>query len=71
MEPVALRVLVGAHWVRKLADAAWQVGQEPAQLAAARPQVGAKLRGVRDPGEQAERLGERPVGRAHDRVACP
>jgi len=59
VEPVALRVLVGGDRVGELADAGRQIGQEAAQLAAARSQVGPQVVRLGGPCEQVEGLGER------------
>ena len=51
------------------ADRGAEVGQQPRQLAAARAQRLAQLVGVGRPRQLVQRLHERPVGRADDRVA--
>ena len=46
-----------------------KVGDQPRELAAGRSEGSAKLGGIEHPGELLERLDERAVGRATDRVA--
>ena len=66
---MALGVRVGVDRCRQVADAGRQVGEQPRELAARRAQRDAQLGGVDDAGGVLERLDERPVRRAHDRVA--
>ena len=66
---MALGIGVGLDRLRQLADLGGQVGQQPGQLAAAGAERGAQLRRLGYAHQAFERLDERPVGRAHHRVA--
>ncbi len=66
---MALGVGVGLDRRREPADARVEIGQQPGQLAAAGAERGAQVGGLHRPRELVERLHERPVGRAHDRIA--
>ena len=71
VQPVALRVLVGRDGVGEVADTGGEVRQQPLELAAARPEVGAEAGRIDRASQPVERLGERPVRRRHDGVAGP
>jgi hypothetical protein len=69
VQAVALGVLIGGHRLGEVTDDGRQVGQEPGQLACARPEVASQLLGVPRSHKLVERLHHWTVGRAHGRVA--
>jgi hypothetical protein len=71
MQPVAFRVRVGLERRRQIAYPEGQIGQQPHELAARVAQRRPQLERVDGAREVVERVDERPVRRAHDRVAGP
>ena len=68
MQTVPLRVGIRIDRRRQVADALWEVGQQPDQLAAAGAERLAQLRRVGAARQVLERLDERAVRSAHDGV---
>ncbi len=66
---MALRLRIGRHRRRQLADVERKVGQDPHELSSGRPEVAAQRGRIARAHEPFERLGERAVRGANDRVA--
>ena len=69
VQAVALRVGIGLDRRRQLPDTGRQVGQQPGELPAGGAERVPQLGRLEHAREVVERLDERPVGRAHHRVA--